>query len=338
MDAYLDALLREIQSSQQGLPIRSIYLGGGTPSQLGIDRLTQLLQYVMNHYAVNPEAEITVEVNPDDVTPDFISALLIEGVNRISMGVQSFVDVELAAISRRHTAQQADKAVLCCVENGIRNVSIDLIYGLPGQTLASFRESVDHALSLPIRHLSSYALSIEPGTPLYNRRQKGEVVEISDEQSWQMYECLRSKCREAGFHHYEISNFALPGYEALHNSSYWAGIPYLGLGPGAHGYDGESVRRVNTPDLVTYVSAPAVSYTEEHLSEDERYDELVFTRLRTSAGLRLDEVPIDRRDYLLAMADKHIKEGRLSLMDNRLCLTEKGLFVSDDIFSDLMAE
>lgn len=351
MDRFVVALLHEMELRQGG-NVSTIYLGGGTPSQLGAERLARVLEAARTYYCVKEGGEITMEANPDDITPELVETLHQMGVNRISMGVQSLEDSELRCINRRHTAQQAIDAVHTICDGGINNISIDLIYGLPGQTLSSLAASVERATALPITHISSYALSIEEGTLLYRQLQDGLIAEPDEELCVQMYDYLRSALRDAGYGHYEISNFARPGYESRHNSSYWDGTPYIGLGPGAHGYDGLATRRQNKPDLMAYIEARGdVPHSLEHLSEGERYDELIFTRLRTAKGLPLSLVPAERRDYLIRMAAPHLAAGRLTLngdegqegvalvSDGRvLRLTEKGLFVSDDIFADLMAE
>lgn len=339
IDAYVDALHREMLAQSCSDVVGTVYLGGGTPSLLGAERLTRVLYLVRDIYKIGADAEITVEVNPDDVTPALVSALLAAGVNRVSMGVQSFCDAELRAVGRRHTAEEACRAVETLFRGGISNISIDLMYGLPGQTLESFARSIDEALRLPVQHISSYALSVEPGTPLAARLQSGFFVESSDEQMLAMYTLLRERLTAAGYEHYEISNFARPGYASRHNSSYWDGTPYIGLGPGAHGYDGHHTRRANDADLRAYVAlADDAPHTLEYLTVDALYDELVFTRLRTRRGLPMAEVPADRRDYLLRMASPHIASGRLSLTDDVLRLTPAALFVSDGVMSDLMAE
>lgn len=341
VDRYVSALCGEI-AQQEHLALSSVYLGGGTPSQLGADALQTILKRVGEHFHLHEDAEVTVEVNPDDVTPMLVETLRDSGVNRVSMGVQSFLDTELQRICRRHTAKQAVDAVRLLREGGISNISIDLIYGLPSQTLETFQKSIDEALSLPVEHISSYALSVEPGTLLYKQCEAGTFVEADDELLLSMYNLLRQRLRDSGFHHYEISNFARPGYEARHNSAYWSGAPYLGLGPGAHGYDGATTRYCNIPDLNaylrTYESGTSFPPREiEHLSESELYDELLFTRLRTSKGMSLSEVPTDRKEYLLKQAAPHIQAGRLLMEGDALRLSAEALFVSDDIISDLMA-
>lgn len=319
--------------------VSTIYIGGGTPSQLGEANLSRLFESIRQHFDILPDAEITVEVNPDDVTPDLVRTLARCGVNRASMGVQSFLDEELKLINRRHTAQQAREAVRLIHEAGITNLSIDLIYGLPYQTLETFGQSIEAALALPVSHISSYALSIEEGTALWRLRNEGKFQETDEELMLAMYELLRERLLASGYQHYEISNFALPGYASRHNSSYWQGAPYIGLGPGAHGYDGYRTRYHSADDLAAYVREPAPKRFIEDLNDDELYDELVFTRLRQAAGLMLEEVPEARRPYLLKMASPHLKAGRLELHEgSTLRLTPKGLFVSDDVMSDLMAE
>lgn len=345
VEGYLHSLEREMRAranteslttAQTKAPLLStIYLGGGTPSQLGAENLCRLFTSIRANYLILPEAEITVEVNPDDVTPELIQSLRNCGVNRVSMGVQSFVDSELLLINRRHSAQQAQTAVMMLHDGGITNLSIDLIYGLPGQTLESFSSSIEVALRLPVSHISSYALSIEEGTPLWKLREAGKFREADDELMLTMYNLLREQLLAAGFEHYEISNFARPGCASRHNSSYWKGVPYIGLGPGAHGYDGQRTRYQNADDLETYVNEPTPQQLIEVLTDDELYDELVFTRLRCASGLSLSEVPKNRQSYLLRMAEPHLKAGRMALSEGTLRLTPDSLFVSDDVISDL---
>ena len=258
-------------------------------------------------------------------------------VNRISMGVQTFSDPLLHFLNRRHTSQQALAAVRCCQDAGYTNISLDLIYGLPGQTLNDWKQDVCRLLSLDVPHLSAYALSYEEGTILYKMLSEGRIAEASEESSWQMYEYLMDKTAAAGMEHYEISNFAKPGMHSRHNSSYWTGAPYLGLGPGAHSYDGDNVRRANDASLKDYVEAAEdVPHQVEILTTEEQYDELVMTRLRTSNGLSLDLLLPEQQTYCLQMAQPHIESGNLLLEDAVLRLSRKGIFVSNTVISDLM--
>lgn len=338
--SYLDALKREMQlrrTETDAAHIPSLYIGGGTPSQLPPAMLQEMFRGIKENFRLLPDAEVTIEANPDDVTPAWIDALRQTPVNRISMGVQTFSDALLRLLNRRHSSQQAMDAVRLCREAGYTNISLDLIYGLPGQTLQDWQRDVQQILSLKTPHLSAYALSYEEGTALERMLQEGKVSEVSDELSWQMYEYLMNESAAAGMEHYEISNFAMPGMRSRHNSRYWDGSPYLGLGPGAHSYDGECRRRSNNTSLRDYTLATGdVPHEVEVLTPDERYDELVMTRLRTSAGLPLNLLTPEQHDYCMQMAEGHIRRGDLVQDGHVLRLSRKGIFISNSIISDLM--
>lgn len=385
-DLYCDALISEMQGRRTDDRITTVYFGGGTPSQLDAEELRRIFAALRTNYHVAPDAEVTFECNPDDIAPlkhaekaadddaesfgaTLLSLLKELGVNRISLGVQSFDDKMLSAINRRHNACQAIGAVEACHRAGIHNISIDLIYGLPGQSMAAWRRDVDKAMRLVgrddgVTHVSSYCLSIEPGTHLYNMRVREEIVETDEETLSAMYDYLVKQAAAAGMEHYEISNFAIPGYASKHNSSYWGGVPYIGLGPGAHSYDGHNTRRWNLQQLSRYLLDPCNNYEDEHLTDDELYDELIMTRLRMAAGLPLSSVEEHRRSYLLRQAQSYIKSGHLKLEGTSpseispesaeftpesaevspehetrvLRLTHKGIFISDTIFADLMCD
>ncbi len=281
---YVEALIAEARLRRdelRGEPIKTLYLGGGTPSQLPVALLRRLVAGLRGIFDLFGLEEFTVEANPDDVTPEWCAALPPLGVNRVSMGVQSFQDDILRAIGRRHTAQQAVEAVARLREAGIRNISIDLIYGLPGQTVESWTDSVRQAIALKPQHISAYGLTYEEGTRLWQQRERGEVIEVPEEQCIEMYRILVDTLQAAGYEHYEISNFALPGYHSRHNSSYWDDTPYLGLGAAAHSYDG-AVRRYNPADLQEYIdkiTAGAPAYEQEELTQRERDDERVMLGL-----------------------------------------------------------
>jgi oxygen-independent coproporphyrinogen-3 oxidase len=323
----------EIDSSR----VPSLYIGGGTPSQLPASLLMEMFQAIAESFTFAEDAEITIEVNPDDVTPRLIEALHQTPVNRISMGVQTFSDKLLRFLNRRHTSAQALQAVRLFREANYNNISLDLIYGLPGQTFDEWKNDVDMVVNLGVPHLSAYALSYEEGTALHKMLEEGHVVETPDELSWQMYDYLMDKTADAGMEHYEISNFAIPGKQAQHNSSYWNGSPYLGLGPGAHSYDGENIRRSNNTSLKEYVQATAdVPHQTEILTPGERYDEIVMTRLRTFSGLPLGVLTAEQRTYCLQMAEPHILNGNLVREGDVLRLSKRGIFVSNSVISDLM--
>lgn len=377
---YVDALCREMELRTQaaggrtagatvptGSPtgISTIYLGGGTPSQLTIPQLEQLFIYINKVY-VSPryfshlkegvwhamegdgeKLEITIEANPDDVTPEFAETLSRLGINRVSMGAQTFDDQRLRFLHRRHTAAQVPMAVQILRDAGIHNISIDLMYGFPNETLDDWQRDIDAALSLDVEHLSAYCLSIEEGTPL---RQwiidNGQLI-MDEETERAMYYELIDRLTAAGYEHYEISNFARPGYRSRHNSSYWNDIPYIGLGAAAHSYtvpDGSSVglfpvRSWNTADIRQYIDAinrGKRPYEQEVLDDDTRYNDRITTALRTSDGLNLATLSDRHRRYCMQEARKLLEDGLLRLTNNHLTLTRQGLFVSDMVMSSLM--
>jgi len=257
------------------------------------------------------------------------------------MGIQTFSNATLKLLNRRHTAEQAIQAVHDCHSAGFLNLSLDLIYGLPGENLACFKKNVQHALALEPTHLSAYSLTIEEGTPLYRMCQLGTIQEMDEEESLLCYMYLCATLKEASYHHYEISNFARPDYESRHNSSYWCGISYLGLGPSAHSYDGES-RQWNVSSLPLYMEGIASgkqSYQREELDKITRYNDFLLTRLRTSKGVSLNEIHTlfgdDSYTLLLENANPWIVSGKLVVEGTQLCLTQDGIFISDTILSSL---
>lgn len=342
-DQYVRAVCQELMTRADEIPshaISSIYFGGGTPSRLRVDQINAILEQIHEQYIVDTDAEITLEANPDDITSALVRDLRSIGINRVSLGVQSFDDQVLRMLNRRHDAIGAIRAVETLAKEGLDNVSIDLIYGLPRQTEQMFSADLDKAFSLPIRHLSSYALSVEPGTAISHMLQRGDFALPTEETSVNEYERLMKMAQLNGFEHYEISNFALPGYHSRHNFGYWNCTPYIGVGPGAHSFHG-NLRRYNLPDLAHYVkSAGQPSHEMESLSIDEQYDELVFTSLRTQRGLSVGRVLSkfgkERYDYLMKSATPHLHSGRLILADGYLRISKESIMISDDIMSDLM--
>ncbi len=343
---YVDALIGEAvlrRCELHGEAVRTLYLGGGTPSQLPLPLLSRLVEGLRGALDLHGVEEFTIEANPDDVTPEWCAALPALGVNRVSMGVQSFEDRILRAIGRRHTSQQVVKAVENLHDVGIGNISLDLIYGLPGQTLDSWAESVDRAIALGPRHVSAYWLTYEPGTRLWRQREQGEVAEVPEDVCIAMYHLLVKRLQEAGFEHYEISNFSLPGYHSRHNSSYWDGTPYLGLGAASHSYD-RNVRRSNPHDLHAYIACIAAGKTaciEEEMTLWERYDERVMLSLRTAAGMDVERLRQEFGDELaghfLHEVQRHIAAGNIRREgDSRYVLTTDGILLSDSVMRDLM--
>ena len=345
-ERYVDALIAEARlrhGELRGERVKTLYLGGGTPSQLPVALLLRLVEGLRDVFDLSGLEEFTVEANPDDVTAEWCAALPPLGVNRVSMGVQSFEDDILRLIGRRHTAQQAVEAVENLRQADIRNISIDLIFGLPGQTVESWTASVKQAIALAPQHISAYGLTYEEGTRLWRQRERGEVVEVPEEQCIEMYRILVDTLQTAGYEHYEISNFALPGYHSRHNSSYWNDTPYLGLGAAAHSYDGD-VRRYNPADLQEYIDKVMAGETaceQEVLTQVERYDERVMLGLRTARGIDAEMLRSDFGDeawqHFTREAQGHIAAGHLAVKDgNRYVLTREGIMLSDAVIRDLL--
>jgi len=340
---YVDALCCEMELGSEKRIAKSektetVYLGGGTPSQLAVEQLEQIFIYINKVYDVVPSAEITIECNPDDVDDTFAAALATLPVNRVSMGAQTFCDERLRFLRRRHNAGQVAAAVERLRRAGIGNISIDLIYGFPDESLEEWHADIDRALHLQVEHLSAYALQYEEATPLGRMLQQGLVKEVDEELSRQMYYDLKDRLADAGFEHYEISNFARPGFRSRHNSGYWNHTPYLGLGAAAHSYDGHK-RQWNVADIQQYMAGieqgtPCVE--SEALDDDTRYNELVMTALRTCEGLPLSALHGSRRDYCLRQARPFVEGQLLKIADDHMRLTREGLFVSDMVISDLM--
>ena len=337
---YVDALCQEMKMRCQGAEnISTIYLGGGTPSQLTTDQLRQILHRAYIYNKVEKDAEVTIEVNPDDVTERFANDLTLLPVNRISMGVQTFDDKRLRFLHRRHTAEQVTTAVDRLRTAGIKNISIDLMYGFPGETIADCEADIAKALSLQVEHISTYCLMIEEDTQLQQMLQQGNITETEEELERQMYETIINRLEDGGYEQYELSNFARPGFHSRHNSSYWDGTPYIGIGAAAHSYDIES-RSWNIADIKQYIQGMANNqriYEEERLDSDTRYNDAITVALRTSRGLDLQALSPKHRTYCLENAQRYLDDGLLErTQDNRLRLTRRGLFVSDMIMSNLI--
>ena len=345
--AYVDAVCREMElrkavyekeGKDVGKMLATVYLGGGTPSQLSPTQLQQLFDTIARHYDVSDDAEITIECNPDDVTEAFAELLRSLPVNRVSMGAQTFDDDRLQFIHRRHTSEQVTTAIQRLRKKGIHNISIDLMYGFPDETLEEWEYDIQQALALNVEHISAYALTYEEGTPLYRLLEEGKVKEIDEERSLAMYDRLIDRLQEAGYEHYEISNFARKGWRSRHNSSYWQLVPYIGIGAAAHSYDGRR-RQWNIADINSYINhiqQGIVPAEGELLDKDSRYNDHVMLALRTCEGLDLSTLDSDERSYCEETAKKFVLDGLLVKTDNHLRLSRKGLFVSDMIMSELM--
>ena len=332
---YVDALLKEISARKEeaGEPIRTIYLGGGTPSMLDSIDIFRILRTI----GTDDAEEITMEVNPGDVTEKYLSEIRQTGVNRLSIGVQSFKDNLLQLIGRRHNSMQAIEAVRMAQRAGFDNISIDLMYALPTQSMGLWKADIELALRLGVQHISCYGLMYEEGTALTAMRDKGEITPIGEVQENEMYDYLCKRLKEAGFDHYEVSNFALPGYESKHNSSYWDGTPYIGIGAGAHSYIG-NVRSWNPDNLSKYIKKigkGTLVREQEVLTEKELYNERIMLGLRTSKGIPLSDVHV--RNGREMVAEMTAKEKLLRVTeDGRLVATQEGIHILNRIIEDLM--
>ena len=343
-DAYIDALCQELidrKSYLGGESIETIYFGGGTPSQLARKDFEKVFSTICQVYEVNPAAEITVEANPDDLTDAYVKELRMLPFNRLSMGIQTFHDDTLQILHRRHTATQAIDAFNRCREAGFQNISIDLIYGLPSETLEGWDRDLAQAIALRPEHISAYHLIYEEGTALWELREKHKVEEVNEDLSVAFFERLIHTLKDAGYQHYEISNFCLPDYHSRHNSSYWQGKKYLGCGPSAHSYNLQS-RQWNIASLDQYIKGIHQQkrvYEIEELDIYTRYNECIITNIRTCWGMPLqqlkDQFGNDLYNYCMKMARPHLEAHTLEIKDGVLKLTEKGIFTSDGIMSDL---
>ena len=342
---YIHALCQELDMRKdylEGEDIETIYLGGGTPSQLTQKELEKIFSSLYNIYKVKEDAEITLEANPDDLTPEYIHMLRTLPINRISMGIQTFQEETLKLLHRRHTAQQAIEAVKHCRETGFQNISIDLMYGLPGETLETWKEDLQQAIALHPEHISAYHLIYEEGTVLWKLREQNQVEEADEDLSVTLFKTLIEELTHAGYEHYEISNFCLPGLHSRHNSSYWTGKKYLGCGPSAHSFNGTS-RQWNVASLDKYIQSiqqGELDYEIEELDIYTRYNDFVITTIRTHWGMSLSHLRSTYGEnlyqYCLRMAKPHLEQGVLEIKEDTLKLTKEGIFISDGIMSDLL--
>lgn len=340
----LDAMLREIEMRMEemsGQVIDTIYFGGGTPSLLTHTELMRFFDAIYSRFEVNPAAEITLEANPDDLSKEQLKMFRNTPVNRFSIGIQSFREQDLKAMNRAHTSAQAERCTLDAADAGFENLSVDLIFGLPDLSMEAWMENVKMALALPITHVSCYGLTIEPKTALAWQINKGMVKIPDDELAAAQYQWLLDMAEDSGFPWYEISNFAQPGFESKHNTSYWKGIPYFGVGPSAHSYNG-TIRSWNVSSNAVYVKEMQEgrrAAETESLDESGRFHELVLTSLRVRNGLSVTDIRNiygnDVHRSLLEAAQGYIEQDWLIHRDDRLKLSRQGLLFADKITSDL---
>ena len=338
-EKYVDALCEELSERRDYLhePVETIYFGGGTPtllSSVDFDKIFSILHFL---FGEGENREITIEANPDDLTSGYLRTIRHLPFNRFSMGIQSFDDHELQLLNRRHDAQSAIQAVKRLQQEGFGNLSIDLIFGLPGQNMKTWERTLQQAVDLQVQHISAYHLTYEEGTPLHQQLKEGNLTPVDEETSNRMFELLIDTLTSAGFEHYEISNFAHPGFQSRHNTSYWNGTHYLGIGASAHSYNGYS-RRWNEKTLLP--NDRHSGFEIEVLDDDMKYNDFIITRLRMIKGMDLNELMLlfgeSRKAYCLQQAQKYIVNGLLQHKDNYLRLNRKGIFVSDGIMRDLI--
>ncbi|MGB7841786.1 MAG: radical SAM family heme chaperone HemW [Salinimicrobium sp.] len=340
--AMVDAILRELELRKDEIegPVETIYFGGGTPSLLSSEELDRILKGIHQNYSVAGDAEVTLEANPDDLSEEKIKMLAASPVNRLSIGVQSFFEADLKLMNRAHNEKEALESIKTAKQY-FENISIDLIYGIPGMSRERWLKNLDTALKLEVPHISSYALTVEPRTALKKMIETGKIAPVEDQAAKEHYELMISILDKAGFENYEFSNFGKPGYFSRNNTAYWFGKPYLGIGPSAHSFDGNS-RKWNVSNNSLYIKAlqkGEIPGEIEKLSTIDRYNEYIMTRLRTKWGISLSAVQEkfgkDFLEYLLQESKPLLEKGLLELEGEVIKVSKKGKFLSDGIAADL---
>ena len=343
--AMVDCLCRELEERKEfftGEILQSIYFGGGTPSLLTREELNKLMNTIQGTYRVSKETEFTLEANPDDLSYDMCQFLRDAGFNRLSIGIQSWHSEDLRMMNRKHSVDDGMSAVSSARKAGIENISIDLIYGLPGMDEKQWKENLEKTFALPITHLSAYHLTYEPGTKMYHSEKKGRIKALHEEESIAQYYLLLDEAGRQGFEQYELSNFCRPGYASRHNSAYWSGAVYLGIGPSAHSYDGKS-RSWNIASIRRYMEGIQSGKREfewEELSEDDRYNEYIMTSLRTVKGCDPEYISrhfgAEAAAHFMQQAESYLNRALAMRKEGYIALTREGMVVSDHIISALM--
>ena len=339
IDKFIFALKEEIALRDNylgGERITSIYFGGGSPSMLSVDQIGSVLCSIKNHFEISSSVEITFECNPDDVDLSFFEGIKEVGINRLSIGIQSFDDKILRFLNRRHDSIGGEDAINCAKAAGFNNISIDLMFGIPGMTNEVYDHMLTKAIDFKVNHISAYHLSIEPQTVLFNKLKKGIINVVDEDLSLFQFDLTIEKLKESGYKHYEVSNYALDGYESEHNWLYWSNGKYLGLGPSAHSYDGNS-RQWNINNTRKYIDAVACGFeyfTKENLSEADKFNEYILTSLRTSKGVSEEYIKNEFNDKILKHFSEtmHIvvNEGYIEdNFDRGHVLNKKGYFILD---------
>lgn len=338
----VEAICRELvlRKAENSGEVETIYFGGGTPSLLEKEELKRIFDVIYENYRVSKDTEVTLEANPDDLSEETIKMLAASPINRLSIGVQSFFEKDLKLMNRAHNEKEALESIRLA-KRYFDNISIDLIYGIPGMSNERWKENLKIALDLGVPHISSYALTVEPRTALKSMIEKGKIAPVDEDAAKEHYEIMIETLEAAGFENYEFSNFGKEGYFSQNNTAYWFGKPYLGIGPSAHSFDGIS-RKWNISNNTLYIKALAkgeIPAEAEVLSTTDRYNEYVMTRLRTKWGVSISEVEkkfgATYKEYLLREAEKLIEDGLLKREGDNLLVSKKGKFLSDGIAADL---
>jgi len=331
----------EIRFDEVKVPLQSIYFGGGSPSLLPPNKIASLLERVKAQHSIHDSLEITMEVNPDDVTREYLKEIKQAGVNRLSLGIQSFQEKDLQLMNRAHTVDNALNA-LEWVSDIFLNFSIDLIYGMPNSTLKEWEENLNKALEFNPPHISTYALTVEEKTALYHQVEKGEVLLVDEDEVKEQYDLMRNRLEELNFINYEFSNFGKEDFFSVNNQNYWNGRPYIGIGPSAHSYDGVSIRSWNVSNNHKYISSiekGELDREEESLSKKDRYNEYIMTGLRKIEGLSLEYIELTYgkmyADYFEAQVSRHLKERNFFWDGDFLKITPKAKFLTDGLAADL---
>jgi len=344
-DEVLNAIMRELDMQKnylQGAPIETIYFGGGTPSLLSADEISRIFEHIFNHYPVEHLKECTLEANPDDLTPQYLKDLRGTPIDRFSIGTQSFLDKDLQYMNRAHNAREADYAIKAAQDAGFTNITIDLIYGTPGLSDADWKHNLSQVAILQIPHFSAYALTVEEGTALHHNIEKKKAAPVDPEQAARQLEQLMEQAEVMGYEHYEISNLAKPGHYAVHNTNYWRGLPYIGIGPSAHSFDGKNRRwniANNTLFAKNILMDNKLAYEEEQLTPIQHLNEYIMTSLRTMWGCDLDKIEkewdADLAKIILNSSYEYQERKWLVEKDHKLILTNPGKLFADRIAGDL---
>ena len=344
-DEMIRAMKSEIRLRKEELQnknLKSLYFGGGTPSILSADEINSLIDEVLKYFSFDSDIEVTLEANPDDLDKNFLKQLAQSPVNRLSIGTQSFFEEDLKLMNRAHNASEAEDSIKRAQDFGFENLSIDLIYGSPTSNLEIWKENLNKTIALEVPHISSYALTVEPKTALENWISKGKVASPGEEEQNKEFYYLSDFLKDNGFEHYEVSNFAKPGFYSRHNSAYWKYKEYLGIGPSAHSYNGFDVRSWNIANNQQYIKkldAGILAKEEEFLSQQEQFNEMIMIGLRTIWGVDFESLKNKFNDQILEHFQNEIKskieEGILITENNHLKIPEKHWFMADGIASDL---